>query len=53
MPSLRGEADAVGEERVVGRERYAPLPLPLPLYLSGVLVPYEPPLPETDELSWS
>ncbi len=49
MPSLRGRADAVGEERVVGRERY----VPLPLSLSGVLVPYEPPLPEADELSWS
>ncbi|MGW5047020.1 hypothetical protein [Streptomyces griseoluteus] len=47
VPSLRGEADTVGEERVVGRDRY----VPLPLSLSGVLVPYGPPLPETDELS--
>ncbi|GHF30558.1 hypothetical protein GCM10017776_56210 [Streptomyces griseoluteus] len=46
---MRGRADAVGEERVVGRERYAPLPR----YLSGVLVRYGPPLPEEDELAWS
>ncbi|MGW4226825.1 hypothetical protein ACWEG1_25585 [Streptomyces bauhiniae] len=44
---MSGRPDAVGEERVVGRERY----VPLPLYLSGVLVRDEPPLPEADELS--
>ncbi|MFI9392885.1 hypothetical protein ACIG53_18575 [Streptomyces bauhiniae] len=47
MPSLRGRADAVGEERVVGRERYVLRLLPLP----GVLVRYEPSPPEPEELS--
>ncbi|MGA5324513.1 hypothetical protein ACPCIU_29235 [Streptomyces seoulensis] len=48
---MSGRAVAVGDERLVGRERYVPAPLLLSSSRSGVLLPYEPPLPEWDELS--
>ncbi|MFD4727299.1 hypothetical protein ACFWNW_19670 [Streptomyces seoulensis] len=48
---MSGRTVGVEEERLVGRERYVPAPLLLSSSRSGVLVLYEPPLPEWDELS--